>query len=152
MGHAIDERPFPRGILIAGALLITFSITVAATARLTGMGATRAVPAEVVAERMVRLALEKDGSVRASDALTGKEIAHLPQYEYGFVGVVFSGIRRERLRSGVADSEPLRLTQHADGRLRIEDPSTGQIVALDAFGQGNQAAFTPLFDTPRSAQ
>lgn len=149
MGHAIDEQPFPRGVLIAAALLITFSIGVAATARLTGTGATRAVPTEVVAERMVRLALQKDGSVRASDATTGQEIAHLPQNEFGFVGVVLSGIRRERMRANVTDNEPLRLTRHVDGRLRIEDPMTGQIVSLDAFGHGNQAAFAPLLDTPQ---
>lgn len=150
MSHAIDEQPFPRGVLIAAALLITFSIGVAATARLTGTGATRAVPTEVVAERLVRLALQTDGSVRATDAVTGLEIAQLPQHEFGFVGVVLSGIRRERMRANVAENEPLRLTRHLDGRLRIEDPSTGQIVALDAFGHGNQAAFTPLLETQRS--
>jgi putative photosynthetic complex assembly protein len=152
MGQAIDEQPFPRGVLIAAAALITYSISVAAMARLTGTGATRAIPTEVVTERMVRLTLQKDGSVHASDAATGNDIAHLPQHEFGFVGVVLSGIRRERMRANVAESEPLRLTRHADGRLRIEDPSTGQIVSLDAFGYGNQAAFAPLLETQRSAQ
>ena len=75
MGQAIDEQPFPRGVLIAAAALITFSIGVAATARLTGTGATRAIPTEVVTERMVRLTLQKDGSVHASDAATGNDIA-----------------------------------------------------------------------------
>lgn len=146
MGHAIDERPFPRGVLIAAACLVSFTIVVAATARITGAGASHAAPAEVVQDMLLKFTLEKDGSVRARDAATNKEIAHLPQHNFGFIGVVLQGVNRERMRAKVSFDEPLRLTSHADGQLRIEDPSTGQTVPLSAFGYDNQRAFARLLE------
>lgn len=151
-GHAIDERPFPRGVLIAAALLISFSIGVAAMARLTGTGAAHAVPGDVMEDQLLTLALQKDGSVVAHDAATGAEIAHLPQHNFGFIGVVLQGIRRERMRANVAADAPLRLTRHADGRLWIEDPSTGQTVGLSAFGRDNEVAFAALLEKGRTAR
>lgn len=150
MGHAIDEKPFPRGVLIAAALLISFSIGIAATARLTGAGVSRPVPSDIVQEKLLKLSVESDGSVRARDAATDQEVAHLPQKNYGFIGVVLQGIRRERMRAGVAEDGPLHLTRHADGRLRIEDPSTGQAVGLGAFGHDNEQAFAVLIDAGRT--
>lgn len=150
MGHAIDEKPFPRGVLIAAALLISFTIGVAATARITGTGASRAILTSVVETRLLKLTIDTDGSVRARDAATDQEVAHLPQKNFGFIGVVMQGVRRERMRAGVAADGPLQLTRHADGRLRIEDPSTGQAVGLGAFGHDNQQAFAALIDAGRT--
>lgn len=150
MGHAIDEHPFPRGVLIAAACLISFTIAVAATARMTGAGAVHAAPADVVEGILLTMTLENDGSVRARDAATHEEIAHLPQHNFGFIGVVLKGIGRERMRANVPADAPLRLTRHADGRLRIEDPLTGQTVPLSAFGYDNQQAFAQLFEKGRT--
>ena len=151
MSHAIEERPFPRGVLIAAACLISFTIAVAATARITGAGASHAAPGEVVEGRMLKMTLEEDGSVRASDAANGQEIAHLPQHNFGFIGVVLKGIGRERMRANVPADAPLHLTKHSDGRLWIDDPLTGQTVPLSAFGYDNQRAVAQLLDKGRTA-
>ena len=147
MSHAIDEKPFPRGVLLAATALLMFVIGAAATARITGVGATRLAPSEIVASRLVTFERKAGGTITARDAANGQTIAELPSNQFGFVGVVLQGIGRERMRAGVPIDAPLKLSRHTDGRTFIQDPETGQAMFLDAFGNDNHTAFAQLFKT-----
>ena len=57
MGHAIDEQPFPRGVLIAAAALLSFTMAAAGFARITGVGANSVAPAQIVEQRLLTLTL-----------------------------------------------------------------------------------------------
>ena len=46
--------------------------------------------------------------------------------------------------ASAAGHAPFRLTRYADGRLALDDPSTGAHVELRAFGPTNEAAFARL--------
>lgn len=150
MSHAIDEQPFPRGFLVAAGALIGFSILVAAVARITDLGAARLPPSPVVSSRLLTFKLAPDGSVQTHDVLSGQSAPTVPAHGFGFVRVVLDGVARERMRANVPLGSPLLLTVHADGSTRLEDPQTGQIVSLGAFGHSNQAAFAQLLANERT--
>ena len=55
------------------------------------------------------------------------------------------GLAQERRRSGIGDTTPFLLTRWSDGRMSLDDATTGRDVALEAFGETNADAFTKLF-------
>jgi putative photosynthetic complex assembly protein len=58
--------------------------------------------------------------------------------------VVLKGFARDRSVAGLGEDLPFRISTLADGRSMIEDPSTGRIVMLGAFGADNLKAFSQL--------
>lgn len=150
MGHAIDEKPFPRGILLAGAALLMFSVAAAGTARITGLGVSRPLNSPVIEQHLLSFTKEADGTITVRDAKSGETTAVVPAKNFGFVGVVLQGVAHERRMAQAPADAPLLLSWHEDGRARIEDPETGQRVMLGAFGPGNHAAFAKLFGKGRT--
>jgi putative photosynthetic complex assembly protein len=149
---AIDAKPFPRGMLIASGLMIAFALVAAAAAKHTGVGATRLDIGNVAVSREVTFVdHQKDGMVSAFDAKSGEKIADIINSGNGFVGVVLQGFGRDRALVGLGHELPFRISTFADGRSMIEDPSTGRIVMLGAFGSDNLKAFSQLI-SQRSAQ
>jgi putative photosynthetic complex assembly protein len=62
----------------------------------------------------------------------------------GFLRATMRGLARQRLRQDADVQVPFRLTQYADGRLTLEDPTTGRRVEMEAFGITNEEAFARL--------
>jgi putative photosynthetic complex assembly protein len=62
----------------------------------------------------------------------------------GFVRGVLRGLVRERRADHVGAAPPFRLTRWADGRLSLDDPSTGRHVDLEVFGPTNAGAFAQI--------
>jgi len=62
----------------------------------------------------------------------------------GFVRGVLRGLARDRRARGIGADEPFRLMRRADGRLALEDPATGRVLDLSAFGPTNTEAFARL--------
>ena len=54
-------------------------------------------------------------------------------------------------RREIDSGPPFRLTHWSDGRLSLEDPSTGRRIELDAFGPTNTAVFARLMGAPAVA-
>jgi putative photosynthetic complex assembly protein len=149
MSEATYVHPFPRGALIAGAILIGTSLLLAITARLTDFGATRLALAPVTSERDLTFKDLADGSIGVYDVQSDSEIAQLAPGQSGFVRVVMRGLARERYVRGAGAETPFRLQQRADGIATLEDPATRQIVTLTAFGSSNAEAFLRLLDAGR---
>ena len=63
----------------------------------------------------------------------------------GFMRATLRGLAQERRRSGIDDTTPFLLTRWSDGRMSLDDVTTGRNVALDAFGETNSGAFARLF-------
>jgi putative photosynthetic complex assembly protein len=57
---------------------------------------------------------------------------------------VLRGLVRERRADHVGPTPPFRLTRWADGRLSLDDPSTGRHVDLEVFGPANAGAFADI--------
>ena len=135
---------FPRGALIGAALLLAFTITSAAISRISGLGTVQMPESALVESRPLRFEDMRDGSIRVTDARTGQVAASVEPGTNGFIRGTLRGLARERKRQGIGIEPPFMLTRWADGRLSLEDPTTGRVIALDAFGPTNGEAFAQL--------
>lgn len=139
----------PRWALAAMAGMVTVSLILAGTARLTGMG-TVAHP-EVTAETPAALEIVfqpgDDGTLTVLSHPDGRTLETLADGEGGFLRGVLRPLERERARLDAGSSTaPYRLIRSADGSLALQDPSTGVLVDLAAFGKSSLSAFQGLLD------
>lgn len=149
MNEQVAEQTFPTGALIAAFVMIVIAMAFALTARLTDIGATRLSLPEPVETLSIRIADLDGGSIGITDATTGRSIQTLAPGEAGFVRVVMRGLALERQASGLGPETPFDLSRLADGRSVINDPATGRVVTLDAFGAGNAQTFAAILDRGR---
>ena len=144
---ALDTEPFPRGALIAASALIGFSLAATTVVRVARLNAPTAplaaaeAPSRSVALRFVD---EADGAVSVRDGRSNAVITSLQPGSDGFIRSVMRGLVHERKRRGIGPAEPFLVAQWADGRLTLQDTTTGRTIDLDAFGQTNRDAFARL--------
>jgi putative photosynthetic complex assembly protein len=148
---AIDIQPFPRGALIAAGVLVGFTLLATTFVRLERLGSptiasVRPPPMRAVDVRFVDAA---DGSVIVRDGHDGHVIETLAPGTNGFVRSVMRGLVHERKRRGLGPVEPFRVSQSRDGKLALEDPATGRLIDLDAFGAPNSGAFEQMLPRQR---
>lgn len=139
--EAIDAKPFPRGMLIAAALLIGMSILFATVARVWDFGATRVTYAPITEQRELIFRDLEGGSVGVVDAGLKTQIAELKPGQDGFVRVVMRSMARDRAVLGASSEMPFRLARHEDETLSLTDTATGEVVMLSAFGGMNSKSF-----------
>jgi putative photosynthetic complex assembly protein len=144
---ATGSRLTPAPIVGAGVLLVITLVVVAAW-RLAGQPAHFDAPARVVSERELRFQDRADGGVNVIDVRHAERSQVLPAGSGtdGFLRATLRTLARERLRRGIGSEPPFRLSWLADGRLMLEDPSTGRQVDLEAFGPTNAQRFARLLD------
>jgi putative photosynthetic complex assembly protein len=141
--------------MFAAAALAILSIAFAAGARLTGAGHMTVAPTPVEIARDFRFDDAGDGSVvvlaSALDASGGeREIARLRAGEMMFVRSTVRALGRQRKLDGMPlAAAPFRVTRYVNGRLTLDDPSTGAHLELASFGPTNEAAFAQLLDRAR---
>jgi putative photosynthetic complex assembly protein len=145
------ERPesmqIPRPVLIATGLLLLAVLLLAGAARLTGVGTfhnPQVDPAQALAMRDLRFADAADGGVEVRNAADGAIVTVLAPETHGFVRGSLRALGRERIRRGFDDQIPFRVASWPDGRLTLEDPATGTLVDLRAFGETNAESFARL--------
>jgi putative photosynthetic complex assembly protein len=125
-----------------GALAIV-SATVLMPGRAHGPDAAEPAPAALVA-RELAFHDRPDGGVAVLDAARGAQVATLDPGQDHFIRVSLRALIRYRSTADIDSRAPFRLTQWSDGRLTIEDPTTGRLINLGAFGQTNAAAYARL--------
>lgn len=142
MSDAFEGRPFPRPVLIGAAVLISFTIAVAAFVRLTGIGKSETEFAPVALER--ELLFREIDSNTIEVIAEGRRIATLDGNEDGFIFGVLRGLGHYRKVSVGSIDYPYIVSLRVDGRLVLEDPATGEQFDLRAYGVDNAAAFDKL--------
>ncbi|MEM7497130.1 MAG: photosynthetic complex assembly protein PuhC [Pseudomonadota bacterium] len=102
--------------------------------------------AAVIAERFIAFRDNPDtsGGVIIRDAETGAIIVDLSPEEGGFLRGIERVVAFERSKQGRGMDAPFKLTAHADGRVALADPITGQVIDINAFGVDNAEAFAAL--------
>lgn len=136
--------PFPRHILIIAGAVIGLTIATATVGRLTG-AADSAPTAPAVASRELLFRDRADGAVIVFDAAnTAAPIDIIAPATNGFLRATMRGLARQRIRQDADKEIPFRLTEWADGRLTLEDPTTGRRVEMEAFGITNEQVFANL--------
>ena len=136
--------PFPRGVLAIAGCVVALTIATAAIGRLTG-AADSSPTAAAVASRELLFRDQPSGGVAVYDAAnTSAPIETIAPGTNGFLRATMRGLARQRLRQDADRDVPFRLTGWADGRLTLEDPTTGRRVEMEAFGITNEAVFARL--------
>jgi putative photosynthetic complex assembly protein len=138
------DSAVPRGALIGAGALIGMTLMMVALVRL-GIIDIRPEPEAAVSQRLV-LQFEDgaDGSVVVHDVGDGEVLTVLQPGEGGFTRGVLRALVRERRQHDIGATKPFALTRWQDGRLSLEDLSTGRRIDLGAFGPTNAAAFARL--------
>ena len=147
-----ENNPFPRGILLAAASLVAFTLISAELARVTGIGKATVPVAAAIESRDLRFEDRKDGAVTVFDTRANRLIAVLAPGTNGFARGVMRGLARARKRSEIGDAPSFILTHWADGRVSLLDPTTHQSIDLEAFGPTNVAVFARLLDRKNDLQ
>jgi putative photosynthetic complex assembly protein len=135
------EASLPRIPLMGMVALVVMAVVAVAVVRMTGVGASKQPDAAAVAVRELRFQDRPDGGVDVYDARADRLIDTVEPETNGFIRGTLRGLSRERKRVGIAPDQPYRLIARADGRLTLEDPSTGRRVDLESFGPTNTGAF-----------
>jgi len=88
---------------------------------------------------------------RADGAVTVRVPGHTDPFAVlepgtnGFARSALRGLARERWREDQGPEVPFRLTAWDDGRLTLDDPTTGRRLDLKAFGPTQAETFARLF-------
>jgi putative photosynthetic complex assembly protein len=141
-----DPAPkrFPRQALFGAAALVGFALLTSATARVTGIGTTQMPEAVPVESRYLLFKDRTDGAVAVFEAGTEEVVKIVPPGSNGFMRGAMRGLARERKRQDIGMKPAFRLTRWSDGRLSLEDPTTGREIHLEAFGPTNADSFAQL--------
>ena len=140
----MSTAPFPRGILALAGSAVALSIVAAAVGRLTGAADSTPTVA-MVASRELLFRDQPNGAVVVYDASdTSAPIEVVAPATNGFLRATMRGLARQRIRQDSDREIPFRLTGWADGRLTLEDPTTGRKVEMEAFGITNEEVFAHL--------
>lgn len=134
----------PRLAVAAAAVLIVLTLLATAGSRITGLGTTQLAPSTAVDTRALRFSDRDDGAVVVVDARLGSTVEVLEPGTNGFLRGVLRGLARERRLAGIGQEPAFLLTRWADGRLSLQDPSTGRVINLEAFGPTNAGVFVRL--------
>lgn len=138
------DVPFPRDILIILGSVMVFSILLAGFGHARG-GSDSLPTAAPLSTRDLLFHDRADGAVLVYDAKSAAApIDIVAPATNGFLRATMRGLARQRLRQDADHDVPFRLTQWADGRLTLEDPTTGRRVEMEAFGIDNEKVFAAL--------
>lgn len=146
---AIDKDPFPRGPLIAAAVLVGFSLVAAGVGRYTTLqeksqaAVVQPAPARSLALTFVD---EADGAVSVHHSASGALVTILEPGTNGFVRTVLRSMVRDRRSRGIDREPPFLLSQWSNGTLILEDTATGRRIDLRAFGPTNKEAFLRILN------
>jgi putative photosynthetic complex assembly protein len=144
MNDQTVDRTLPRGALAGAGMLLALSLAMVAIARITGYEPAKPPASPVVESRDLRFVDRADGAVLVYANQGERLIDVLEPGTNGFVRGVLRGLVRERRADHVGATPPFRLTRWADGRLSLDDPSTGRHVDLEVFGPANAGAFAQI--------
>jgi putative photosynthetic complex assembly protein len=144
MSEDRKPAPFPRNILIVTGTVLLLSIMTAAAGRISG-ASNSAPTAAAVASRELLFRDQADGGVAVFDARDpAAPIDVFPPATNGFLRATMRGLARQRIRQDADREVPFLLTEWADGRLTLKDPTTGRTVEMEAFGITNEEVFANL--------
>lgn len=144
MSEAAHDFNVPKGALIAAAAIIVFTIAIAATSRLTGLGYSRMTPPAIAESLDLNFEDRADGGIMIYRAKDHSVLRQMQPGEGGFIRAVMRGLARERQTAGIGQEPPFQLARHVNGQYTLTDTATQKVVDLGAFGADNRRAFTQL--------
>ncbi|MEO0035498.1 MAG: hypothetical protein RLZZ501_1521 [Pseudomonadota bacterium] len=145
------DKPIPRPVLIGAGTLLLLVVILAGVARYTGYRLGVAPQANALVSRDVAFVDQPDGSIAVEDPATHARIDLLEPGTYGFVRGATRALAREHRGLAQGGAAPFRLTRWDDGRVTLQDLTTGTRIELEAYGPTNLEAFTRLLTVGKPA-
>lgn len=143
---AMPQITPPRPMLRVAVAMIILTFTLAILATQFGVGKAEDVYTDPVAQRSLAFADAEDGGILVKDGDSGKLALTLPKGTNGFLRGALRSLADRRRTAGEPYDAPFLLTAWGDGRVTLEDPSTGQRVAVSSFGPTQVRSFVALLD------
>lgn len=136
----------PKPALRVAVAMIVLTFTMAFLASQFGIFKSADVYENAVAQRALSFSDAADGGILVKDGSTGETALTLPPGTNGFLrGALRAMADRRRVAAKSADA-PFLLTAWGDGRVTIEDPETGERIAVSSFGPTQVKSFVALLD------
>lgn len=144
----------PKGALILAGAFALCVIAMAAVARVYKQGTLgQQITATAVASRALVFTDHPDGSIGVYDQANKQQLEALPGGGGGFVRGAMRALARQRRLAHVGPDVPFYLIKWSDGRLTLDDSTTGSHLELHAYGSANLASFEELLvGTTHTAQ
>jgi putative photosynthetic complex assembly protein len=152
MNAEVEDRMLPRGLLIGAGILVAAALLLVGFARVTGYQPAKPPPSTVVESRDLRFEDRPTGAIAIFSSDDNRLVETLPPGTNSFVRGVMRGLVRGRRAENIGSTPPFRLTRWADGRLSLDDPSTGRHVDLEVFGPTNSGAFADILAASNRAK
>ncbi len=137
--------------LVAIGVLLALTLAIVATVRLLGIPAG-SEPAGSLVDRELHFEDLGGGFIAVVDARSEDRLEFIGPGEHGFLRATVRGLAQQRLREGGGPGEPFLLSGREDGRLLLEDPVTGRLIDLTAFGHTNAGVFARLLTAEAEIQ
>ena len=134
-------KPIARRGLLAIAAMVLLSVVAVFSIRLFGTLPSTAATWHVEEGRTIVFRDGEDGVVRIEDATTSDLLATIERGELGFVRTALRAAAYSRRLHNIPAHEPMVLGLTANGRMILQDPSTGRAIGIDAFGKSNVGQF-----------
>jgi putative photosynthetic complex assembly protein len=138
---ATQAQGLNRPMAWIGVMLLAMLVAVG-LARWSGLD-PRTPDAAVQWQRDLQFTDLPSGDIAVLDHRTGQQVAQFSG-EQGFLRSTLRALARERQRESLGKEAPFLLIGRTDGRLTLQDPSTGQRIDLESFGPSNAAVFAGL--------
>ncbi len=136
----------PKPALRVAVAMVILTFTVAILASQFGIFKAADVYENPVAQRALSFADAPDGGILVKDGATGSLALELPAGTNGFLRGALRAMADRRRKAGKSHDAPFLLTAWGDGRVTIEDPETGERIAVSSFGPTQVQSFVALLD------
>ena len=146
------SNPFPRAVLWGAGVLLALSMVAVAFGRYTGIGTVKNPQAVPQIVHSLHFDDRDDGAVVITDAASQEVVLELDPGTNGFARGVMRGMARGRKLEGLGNEVPFRLVSWTDGRLTLEDPATGHVVEMNAFGETQLESFATILHAASAKQ
>lgn len=143
---AMPQLTPPKPLVVGALIFVALAFVLAIAASQFGIGKSADIYTDPVASRMLTFADAPDGGILVHDASDGSLALAMPKGSNGFLRGALRSLANTRRRSGVSSTEPFVLTAWGDGRVSIEDPKTGERIAVTSFGPTQVKSFVALLD------
>ncbi len=143
---AMPQITPPRPILRVALAMIALTFTMAILASQFGIFKFADVYENPIAQRALSFSDAPDGGILVKDGSTGELALTLPPGTNGFIRGALRAMADRRRMARKSQEAPFLLTAWGDGRITIEDPETGERVAVSSFGPTQVRSFIALLD------
>ncbi|MBS0579144.1 MAG: photosynthetic complex assembly protein PuhC [Proteobacteria bacterium] len=144
MSEPFADSRFPRGALIGAGTMVGVTLLMVLIVRVSGADIRSFPPPKLLVQRELTFRDLPDGGVAVYDVTQSAPIQVLPPRSNGFLRATMRNLVHERRANGIGPESPFRLAASVDGRLILQDPTTGRSIDLEAFGPTNAGVFASL--------